>query len=531
MSPDDSAEVAELPEAAETAPRAEAADGARYTARLLVVDGPGRGRRYKIGERATIGRSFGCEVLIEDDEVSRRHAVLTRSADGTFVIEDLGSSNGTALNGAPITRASVRMGDKIRLADKVVLMLASYDADEDVMLQRQRLETVGRLGAGLAHDFNNMQAVVTAGLDFVMRMPGATALNDERVRDALTDIMKASARASELARNLMNYAASDREGYTIVDVSRLCDEVLRFVQRTFERKVTVVSDIAPKLAVIGSSAELHQVLMNLAVNARDAMPNGGELRLRAELCESGAVVGMDVPPGLQHVLITVSDTGVGMDADTQRRIFEPFFTTKSRERGFGLGLSMVRDIAAAHGGTVGLESVPGKGTTFRVCLPPAPSARQRRSASTPSARATPALPDGALVLVVDDEEMVRKTIGRILEGAGCRIAFARDGLEALRTYAEQPRRPDLVVIDLDMPHTSPEEAVGSLLELDPDARILLMSANSAGEREGMARALRAVGFVRKPFDALELVTSVLAAMQAPSGLDEKTTLGREQGQR
>jgi two-component system, cell cycle sensor histidine kinase and response regulator CckA len=497
-----------------------------YIARLLVIDGPGRGRRYKVGDRATIGRSFGCEVLIEDDEVSRQHARLSRGPDGSFTLEDLGSSNGTSLNGEKIARARARIGDKIRLADKVVLMLASYDAGEDDLLERQRLETVGRLGAGLAHDFNNMQAVITAGLDFVMRMPSDTTIGAERVRDVLTDIMKASSRASDLARNLMNYAASEREGYTIVDVSRLCEEVLRFVQHTFERKLDVVSEIAPKLSVIGSGAELHQVVMNLAVNARDAMIGGGELRIRAELCESGSIANIELPPGLQHVIITVADSGVGMDDETQKRVFEPFFSTKPRERGYGLGLSLVRDIVAAHGGTIGFESALGKGTTFRVCLPPAPSSRQRRSASTPSARSTPNLPDGAVVLVVDDEEMVRKTIGRILQGAGCRIVYARDGLEALRIYAEQPRRPDLVLVDLDMPHAGGEETVGSLLELDADAKILIVSAQSGGDRERSARTMRAAGFVRKPFDALELVTSALAAMQALV-LDEKTTLGKD----
>lgn len=493
-------------------------------ARLVVSEGPGRGRKYKIGASATVGRSVGCDVLIDDEEVSRRHAELTLTPEG-YRIRDLGSSNGTVVNGQAVSDALLAFGDRIRVAEKVALVLVEYDREEEEILQRQRLETVGRLGAGLAHDFNNMQAVITAGLDYVMQLGQDVTLGDDKVRDTLHDIMRASERASGLAKNLMSYAGSDREGYAITDVSLIAEEVLRFVQRTFERRILVTADITPNLFAIGNGAEIHQVLMNLAVNARDAMSDGGTLTVKVELAQSGAIANMELPPGLQHVLITVSDTGSGMDDETAARVFEPFFTTKKGSSGFGLGLAMAREVIDAHGGTVAVDSTMGKGTTFRLCLPAAPSAKKRRAVSLPGILTMPRLPDEALVLVVDDEEMVRKTIGRILRGAGCRLVFAHDGVEAVALYAKQPNRPDLVIVDLDMPHATGEETITTLLELDRDARVLIVSAHHGGDRERASRSLGAAGFVAKPFNATTLLTATLAAMQAPIGVDEKTTLG------
>ncbi len=495
--------------------------------RLVVTDGPGRGRRYKIGAVATIGRSVGCEVLIDNEEVSRQHARLIQTHEG-YRIEDLGSSNGTHVNGKRIEGPTlVAVGDRIRVANKIALTVGEYDADEEELLQRQRLEALGRLGAGLAHDFNNMQAVITAGIDFVLQLDRGLTLDDEKLRDTLSDVMKASERASGLARNLMSYAASDSEGYAIVDVSQVAEEVVRFVERTFERRISVETSITPHLCAIGNGAEIHQVLMNLAVNARDALVDGGLLTVKVELAESGAIAAMELPPGLQHVLITVADTGTGMDEETSLRVFEPFFTTKRGVSGFGLGLAMVKDVVGSHGGTIAVESSRGTGTTFRICLPIAPTAKRRRAISlTSMPPAAPMLPEACLVLVVDDEEIVRRTIGRILQGAGCRLVFARDGLEAVSAYAKQSQRPDVVIVDLDMPQASGEDTITTLLELDPDARILIVSAHHGGERERAARSLGAAGFVAKPFNATALVTATLAAVQAPLGLDEKTTMGR-----
>jgi signal transduction histidine kinase/ActR/RegA family two-component response regulator len=492
---------------------------------LVVTDGPGRGRRYKVGAVATIGRSIGCDVLVDNEEISRRHARLERVGTG-YRIEDLGSSNGTFVNGERVVGPTeLAFGDSIRIGDNIALILTEYHQDEEEIRQRQRLETVGRLGAGLAHDFNNMQSVITAGLDYVLHLDRDTTLADEKLRDTLMDMMKASERASGLARNLMSYAAADPGSYAIVNVSHVVEEVLRFVTRTFERRISVVTKITPDLNVIGSSAELHQVLMNLAVNARDAMSDGGELTISVELAEAGAIAAMELPPGLQHVLVTVADTGSGMDDATMNRVFDPFFTTKEGATGFGLGLAMVRDVIAAHGGTLGLTSTVGKGTTFRLCLPVAPTAKRRRAKSLQGIPLlAPRLPPDALVLVVDDEEMVRKTMGRILQSAGSRLVFARDGIEAVSVYAKQTSRPDVVILDLDMPGASGESTIDTLLDLDPGARILIVSAHHGGERERAAKSLGAAGFVAKPFNAATLVAATLDAMEEPLEEEDDQTV-------
>jgi signal transduction histidine kinase/ActR/RegA family two-component response regulator len=498
------------------------------SARLVVLDGPGRGRKFTIQQEAIIGRSAGNTVIIDDGEVSRRHARISVGETGGYVIEDLGSSNGTAVNGVPIRGPSpLAIGDKIQLAERIVLVVASYDPTEQELLQRQRLETLGRLAAGLAHDFNNMQAVITAGLDFVLGLDQELAVGTPRINDTLRDIVKASDRASELARSLMGYARSDSDGYHSIDVSYACEEVLRFVQRTFEKTIDVVSEIDPGLHVIGSGAELNQMLMNLCVNARDAMAEGGRLSVRVERIAGDAARDMELPVGAQLVLITIADTGVGMDDDTRSRVFEPFFTTKSARAGVGLGLATVKEIVMSHGGTLDVASLPDEGSTFRVCLPAASSPKRRRAISISAMPKMPKLPQGTLVLIADDHEMVRRTFERILAGVGCQVVMAHDGIEVVARYAAQARRPDLVILDLDMPGASGEDAITTLRDLDPHVRILVVSGHHEEARERTARALGAVGFLRKPFNAAVLTTAVLAALQDEVELEEeKTTLGK-----
>ena len=469
-------------------------------ARLVILDGPGRGRKFKIGKEVVIGRSSTCEVLVDDSEVSRRHARVCAVGDG-FEVADLGSHNGTAVNGVPVERATLSFGDKITLSQKVTLVLARYDSTEEELLQRQRLETLGRLATGLAHDFNNMQSVITAGLDFVLRQSGGHALAEGRMRDAVEDALRASERASELARSLMVYARADDEGHVNVDLSHICEEVLRFSQRTFESAITIRADVQPGLRTVGSSAELHQMLMNLCVNARDAMADGGTMVLCAY--KQGTETHASGPPGVtEQVIITVSDTGVGMDERTREQIFEPFFTTKSARAGFGLGLASVQQIVTAHGGEILVESQSGEGTTFRVRLPAAASAGSRRADSV----VPPAVilfPAGTRVLVADDESMVRRSVRRILEQAGCEVVEAADGVEVVSHYKAERRRPDVVLLDLDMPKSPGEQAIQSLRYYDPEVRILAVSGQD--ERKGRAYAAGANAFLPKPFSAGKLV--------------------------
>jgi two-component system, cell cycle sensor histidine kinase and response regulator CckA len=494
-------------------------------ARLVVLEGPGRGRKYKIASEAIIGRSSTCNVIIDDAEISRRHARIS-CVEGGFRLEDLGSRNGTSVNGVPAERAELNIGDKIQLSDQVVLVLASFDPTGQEILQRQRLETLGRLAAGLAHDFNNMQAVITAGIDFVTAM---TADNrpEAKVQDTLRDMMQASERASALARSLMSYARTDLDGFVTVDISAVCREVLGFSRRTFPKVVDVIDEIGDNLHVIASSAEMHQLLMNLCVNASDAMPTGGTLRVSAKIVPRTELTNMEPPAGDRVVVIEVSDDGAGMDETTRKRIFEPFFTTKSGT-GFGLGLATVKEIVSSHGATMTVDSAPGEGTTFRVALPAAAPPRTRRAKSIPPGGLIfPKLPKDMTVLVADDQEIVRRTVNRILVGAGASVIEAADGQEAVAVYAACATRPDLVILDLDMPKATGEQALASLRELDPDVRVIVMSGHHEDERERAARALGVMGFLRKPFNAVTLVTASLAAMHGDIDVaEERTTLGR-----
>ena len=281
----------------------------------------------------------------------------------------------------------------------------------------------------------------------------------------------------------------------------LCQEVIRLARHTFDRAIVIEQHITSGLVVSGDQAELHQVIMNLCLNARDAMPSGGTLRIRAEL------VGPE-PNGRAQALIAIEDSGNGMDAATRNRIFEPFFTTKPEGAGFGLGLSTVREVIAMHGGRVEVESGVGKGTSFLLYLPasagqPMPvritgGHRELRPNSTAS----------ALILLVDDEEVVRRSTARLLRQAGHEVLEAPGGREATQMYIDAERSPDLVILDLDMPHLNGEQTQRLILNIDPKARILFMSGHDDFIRENSASIGSAAGYLRKPCHVGLLLSTV-----------------------
>jgi len=250
------------------------------------------------------------------------------------------------------------------------------------------------------------------------------------------------------------------------------------------------------------------LLMNLCINARDAMPGGGEIVLRAEVMTQQQLVNVaPVTATAPHAVITVSDNGMGMDAETRRRVFEPFFTTKS-VAGSGLGLATVYEVTTAHGGHIDLESAPGKGTTFRVCLP-AQISRTRRP-TIPTMERHRSLPsqniatNKGLILVVDDKEVVRRSAGRLLRQSGHSVVFAEDGQQAFDSYRDAEKKPDLVLLDLDMPNVNGEESFRMLKEYDPEVKVLFVSGYWDDARENSLREMGGLGFLPKPYDASRL---------------------------
>ena len=479
-------------------------------ARLIAIAGSQAGRKFKIGDHSVLGRGSDATVTLEDPEVSRSHARISKSDVGAYLLEDLGSKNGTQVNGLPITRHLLSFGDKIQVGPHVMLLFAPFDPIEDQLLQRQRLEALGRVGAGVAHDLNNMLGAIGASIDYLSKLPGERGLSSDEVRECFEDIRLAASQASELTRGILKFARGRAQAHTAVDLSGLCSDVMRLIRHTFDRAIQIESKIYPGLSVRGDQAELHQVLMNLCLNARDAMPHGGVLRVSAsavmpETTQPPEPVNASVP----HLMVCVEDTGVGMDEATRARIFEAFFTTKREGAGFGLGLATVKEVVGFHGGQIQIESQEGKGTRFLVFLP---MHTGQQAGHVTGSHDAPQISSRGLILLVDDEEVVRRSFARLLRQAGHMVIEAADGVKAVEAYRAAYPRPNLVILDLDMPILTGEETQERLLKVDPTVRILFVSGHDEPSRESAVHARGALGFLRKPCKVQALLGAVSDAL-------------------
>ncbi|HYJ07726.1 MAG TPA: ATP-binding protein [Polyangiaceae bacterium] len=499
----------------------EHARNAGCAVRLTVVEGPAVGQEFKVDGAATIGRSPDATVMVDDPGVSRLHARIRRGDGGNFEVEDLGSKNGTYLNGARVEHALANLGDKIRVGPRVVLTLSTFDLVEEQLVQRQRLETVGRLGAGIAHDLNNVLAALHAGTAFLQQLPNGTPLGDPRVKECLRDLSLATGQGAELTRGILRIVRGKRAVREPVDLGELVVEVARILRHTMDHSILLETKVEPDAVVHGNHSELQQILLNLCLNARDAMPQGGEL------CVS---VGLTLPPpelGLladrPHAVLQVSDTGTGIDAETRGLIFEPFFTTKREGAGFGIGLSTVRDLVKLHGGRITLDSARGRGSTFRLFFP----AVDVQTFATTGERAPieqPLRADQPIsVLLVDDEQLLRRSFGRLLRQHGFQVTEAAGGAEALTLY--EAGKHDLIILDLDMPGMSGEQTQVELLRRQPDARIMFASGHADPQREAVVRERGARAFLQKPYEIELLVSTIHEVIRSASFPEERTQIG------
>jgi signal transduction histidine kinase/CheY-like chemotaxis protein len=477
------------------------------SARLVVMSGSQPGRRYVLEGTTVIGRALDCDIVLDDPEASRRHLRIQPLAEGAgFRLEDMKSRNGTFVNDELVAEATLRFGDKIRVGDQT-LVFARHDPTEDYLLHRQRLEMLGRLSAGVAHDFNNMLGAISATASHLHGTP-FEEWEAVEARSCMLEILNATSRAGELANRLLAFARPDSHTRTPLDLSELCHELVQLARRTFPRTMTVESDIRDKLVVEGERAQLHQSLMNLMINARDAIAEkeeSGRIVLRARRDDTSAVQ----PEEPRRVVVEVIDDGCGMDAETTARVFEPFFTTKPRGTGFGIGLSTVAEVIAAHGGRVSAESELGAGSLFRVVLPgsvPARRAKPRRK--TMSSGSMQISGRGRLVLVIDDEAVIRRSIRRVLARAGFRVEEAENGEQGLEMIETMTDPPDVLMLDLDLPGMSGEELLPVLRQRDPSLPVLTISGHAISAR-GIVASDAHLG---KPFQAAELLESIFALL-------------------
>ena len=390
---------------------------------------------------------------------------------------------------------------------------------ESQLIQAQKMEAIGVFAGGIAHDFNNLLTIIRGHTELALeQLPGGNPS-----RPDLEQVKKAGEQGAFLTAQLLAFSRNQSRhpqilnlNDTVVDMRGM---LARLIGDDIELSYTTQADLGPTYAEPG---HLQQIIMNLVVNARDAMPNGGKLSIETSnvsFDESRTLQHLD-PSSESYVMLAVCDTGVGMDADTCTRMFEPFFTTKESGKGTGLGLSTVYEIVKQAKGVVSVQSKPGHGTTIRVYLP-----RVRQSPSPPEAENTMIsnMRGSETILVVEDEAAVRALVNRVLQMAGYRVLEASDGSEALRVFQDNAGKIDLVITDISMPRMSGNELIRHLSIKDPEIKALFISGYSdeAVLRNGAAGSR--ITFLRKPFTVENLLRAVRNAIhEGPDKAAPKT---------
>ncbi len=385
--------------------------------------------------------------------------------------------------------------------------VTQYKQLQNELIQAQKMEAVGTLAGGVAHDFNNLLQVVLGYSELMLsddRLPA-------RFRADLDRIHQASRNGADLVQRLLTFSRKTDVKPRPLNLNRHIEQLKNMLSRTIPKMIEIRLVLADELAAVNADpTQVDQILMNLAVNARDAMPEGGRLSIQTEnvtLDEHYAKTHLGAKPG-RYVLLAVSDTGQGMDKETLEHIFEPFFTTKGPGEGTGLGLAMVYGIVKQHGGYIVCYSELSRGTSFKIYFPSLVSDEKLAAAETKK------LPRGGseTILVVDDEELLRDLGSRILTKAGYTVITASNGKGALEVYHARGGEISLVILDLIMPEMGGTQCLEGLLRLDPSVKVVIASGYSAYGTTRDALASGARGFVSKPFDisqVLEVVRAVL----------------------
>ncbi len=355
--------------------------------------------------------------------------------------------------------------------------------DNSRVQHSQRLELIGTVASGVAHDLNNLLTVILNHLDFALyRLE-----SNHPVRANLADVQRAAMRSTELMGALLSFGARTPTRYQRMNLTTVIEETVRLLlRRVMPSTIEIVQTVDPKLGtVLADATQIQQILVNLSVNARDAMPRGGSLEISAK--NQG-----------DKVVLSVRDNGSGITAEVRERIFEPFYTTKGDSGGSGLGLAMVASIVDAHQGSITVESDPGQGTTFQISLPTVSKAPVHTSESC-GKLTRPKRPMAGCVLVAEDDDLVRGVARTTLQMQGYRVLEARDGDEAVRVFSDHAEEIDMVFFDVTMPHATGTEALSRVRWIKPQVKALLTSGYSSPLKEE---------FLYKPYTAFDLARKV-----------------------
>ena len=402
-------------------------------------------------------------------------------------------------------------------APKSILMINTDVTErkklESQFLRSQRLESLGTLAGGIAHDLNNVLAPILVSIELLR-----SEFDNPDADQILEAVQLSALRGADLVRQILCFARGAEGKRVVIQPALVIKEVFKIARDTFPKNIEVRCTVPAEVwSVCGDATQFHQVLLNLCVNARDAMPDGGVLTIAAEnVVSDGSVEALKTSRSAgPHLVLRVSDTGTGIPLEVQEKIFEPFFTTKEVGHGTGLGLSTAVAIVKGHEGMIDFET-SAKGTTFIVGLPALPHAAKLQ---TPEEALRP---EGRqeLVLLVDDEASVRLVVKQTLESFHYRVITAPDGATAVSLFKERRNEISLVLTDMMMPGMDGAETIAALKRIDPDVRVVAASGLMTDERMLRASAAGAVAFLRKPFSAESMLRTL---RQVLVGTDADTT--------
>ena len=378
---------------------------------------------------------------------------------------------------------------------------------EEHLFRAQRMESIGTLAGGIAHDLNNILSPIMMAVDMLrLNVP------DPETARWLAMIKENSERGADLVKQVLTFARGMTGERIPIQIKHIVKDLVAVLTETIQKSITVKFDLDPDLWIIAADpTQIHQILMNICINARDAMPSGGTLSINAgnvEIDENYARMNIDAEPG-NYIMVTISDTGTGMPPEVVKRIFDPFFTTKEIGKGTGLGLATTMTIVKSHGGFINVYSELNKGTRFSIYLP---SAELQTESAKKAAKID--LPHGAgeLILIVDDEENIRNAAEATLVRFGFRAVTAADGTDALAVYSQHKGDIKLVLTDLAMPYMDGNALVRALRKLDPQIKVIAMSGLISEEKIAELKGLGVNEFLPKPYSAETLLKSIVNVM-------------------
>jgi signal transduction histidine kinase/CheY-like chemotaxis protein len=390
--------------------------------------------------------------------------------------------------------AEARALAMVRLHERTRKEVVHREHTEELIRHAQKMESLGRLAGGVAHDFNNLLTVIAGNSDLIIAEDSTPDLQ----RTFAREVYAAAQRGASLTRQLLAFSRKQIVRPMVLDLNWVLERMEQMLTRIIGENIRLSTNFGHDLGSVRADLGLiEQVILNLVVNARDAMPDGGEIALATRNSVIEPAPDAPVPPG-SYVVLAVADTGVGMDESTRKRVFEPFFTTKEPGKGTGLGLSTVHGIVLQSGGSIRIMSEPGRGTTVAIYLPRVMEAENDDTSASDGMENDSSVPAGGTVMVVEDESSILKLVGRALRSQGFTVLEAPDGEAAQALNTMHRGTIDLVITDSVLPRLSGPDLCSMILDKRPSTRVIFMSGYTEGDV--LARSLRYGGaFLQKPF--------------------------------